>query len=192
MPIDRYLELVKSALVNELYIELEAQLLMSVLCAAQGVVPDLAALEAVRRDRSLLDQLLSAKQDGHTILLERPVAGRAPAVDGNLRNYSEFSLTLVGRKRLDDLQHCVEDILDRGVPGDLLEVWVAPALPRDKFGSNNHSRSDTQPACRTAPDHSIHNDGRVGIGEIGSSCSILESLYSGGGLGRWNCCQRGC
>ena len=124
MPIDRYLELVKSALVNELYIELEAQLLMSVLCAAQGVVPDLAALEAVRRDRSLLDQLLSAKQDGHTILLERPVAGRAPAVDGNLRNYSEFSLTLVGRKRLDDLQHCVEDILDRGVPGDLLEAGV--------------------------------------------------------------------
>jgi hypothetical protein len=45
-------------------------------------------------------------------------------VDGNLRNYSEFSYTLVGRKRMDSLQRCVEDILARQVPGDLLEAGV--------------------------------------------------------------------
>ncbi|MEJ8566265.1 TylF/MycF/NovP-related O-methyltransferase [Elongatibacter sediminis] len=121
---DRYLDLVKSALINELYIELEAQMLMSVLCAAQKTVPELEHLWAVRKDPALLDQLRAAKQGGDTILLETPMEGRAPGVDGRLRNYSEFSLTLVGRKRLDNLQHCIEDVLRNGVPGDLLEAGV--------------------------------------------------------------------
>lgn len=121
---DRYLELVKSALVNELYIELEAQLLMSVLCAAQGLVMDLPEFWAVRKDRGLLDQLLAAKQDGETILLDTRGDRNTPSVDGKLRNYSEFSYTLVGRKRLDNLQRCIEDILDAGVPGDFLEAGV--------------------------------------------------------------------
>ena len=72
MLIERYLDLVKSALVNELYVELEAQLLMSVLCSAQNVVLDLPDFRAVRTDRDLLDQLRAAKQGGETILLETP------------------------------------------------------------------------------------------------------------------------
>jgi hypothetical protein len=121
---ERYLELVKSALVNELYIELEAQLLMSVLCSAQNLVLDLPDLWAVRKDRGLLDQLLEAKANGETILLDTQGDRRTPMVDGNLRNYSELSYTLVGRKRLDNLQRCIEDILASGVPGDLLEAGV--------------------------------------------------------------------
>jgi Macrocin-O-methyltransferase (TylF) len=35
-----------------------------------------------------------------------------------------FGFTMVGRKRLDNVQHCVEDILARGVPGDLVETGV--------------------------------------------------------------------
>lgn len=121
---ERYLDLVKSALVNELYIELEAQLLMSVLCSVQNVVLDLPDFWAVRKDRDLLEQLMTAKQGGETILLETQGATTRPHVDGNLRNYTEFSYTLVGRKRLDHLQQCVEDALDNGVPGDFLEAGV--------------------------------------------------------------------
>lgn len=121
---ERYLDLVKSALVNELYVELEAQLLMSVLCSAQNVVLKLPDFWAVRRDRDLLEQLMAAKQGGETILLETQNAATRPHVDGNLRNYTEFSYTLVGRKRLDHLQQCVEDALDNGVPGDFLEAGV--------------------------------------------------------------------
>ncbi|MFC1719927.1 TylF/MycF/NovP-related O-methyltransferase [Pseudomonadota bacterium] len=121
---DRYLDLVKSTLVNELYIELEAQLLMSVLCAAQNLVLDLPEFWAVRKDRGLLSQLLAAKQDGETILLDTHGDSSRPGVDHNLRNYSEFAYTLVGRKRLDNLQQCIEDILDNDVPGDLLEAGV--------------------------------------------------------------------
>lgn len=121
---ERYLELVKSSLVNELYIELEAQLLMSVLCSAQGMVLDLPEFWAVRKDQGLLNQLLAAKQDGETILLDTQGHKDRPSVDGNLRNYSEFSYTLVGRKRLDNLHRCIEDILESGVPGDFLEAGV--------------------------------------------------------------------
>jgi O-methyltransferase len=121
---ERYLDLVKSALLNELYVELEAQLLMSVLCSAQKIVLDLPDFRAVRNDRELLDQLMAAKQGGETILLETPGTGSAHLVDGNLRNYIEFSYTLVGRKRLDHLQRCVEDVLENGVPGDFLEAGV--------------------------------------------------------------------
>ena len=121
---DRYIELVKSALLNELYVELEAQLLMSVLCAAQETPLDLEALRDTRTDADLLQSLLDAKAVGDSILLETPVEGRSPAVDGNLRNFTEFSYTMVGRRRLDNIQHCVEQILRDGVPGDLLEAGV--------------------------------------------------------------------
>ena len=96
---ERYLDLLKSALVNELYVELEAQLLMSVLCSAQNLVMDLPEFWAVRKDTALLEQLMTAKQDGETILLDTQGSDSTPGVDGNLRNYSEFSYTLVGRKR---------------------------------------------------------------------------------------------
>jgi len=124
MLIERYLNLIKSALVNELYVELEAQLLMSVLCSAQNVVLDLPDFWAARKDKDLLEQLISAKQGGDTILLEKPGTAGSARVDGNLRNFSEFSYTLVGRKRLDNVQKCVEDVLDNNVPGDLLEAGV--------------------------------------------------------------------
>jgi O-methyltransferase len=121
---DRYLDLVKSTLVNELYIELEAQLLMSVLCSAQNLVLDLPEFWAVRKDRALLDQLLAAKRDGETVLLDTQGDRSHPGVDPGLRNYSELSYTMVGRKRLDNLQNCMEDILANDVPGDFLEAGV--------------------------------------------------------------------
>lgn len=120
----RYLELVKSTLLNEIYVELEAQLLMSVLCASSKLVLDLPDFWSVRTDSDFIAQLISAKQSGDTIMLETEQSSGRSVVDGNLRNYSEFSLTMVGRKRLDNIQACVEDVLERNVPGNLLEAGV--------------------------------------------------------------------
>ena len=121
---ERYLDLLKSILVNETYVELEAQLLMSVICAAKGLVMGLPDFQALRDDRAFLDQLLQAKQSGETILLDTVGNPASPGAEEGLRNYTEFSFTLVGRKRLDHLQGCVDDVLDREVPGDLLEAGV--------------------------------------------------------------------
>jgi O-methyltransferase len=121
---NRYLELLKSVLVNEPYLELEAQLLMCVLSAAHALPVRLPDLWSVRQDRALLSELENAKQNGETILLDTSGGNKPVNVEGNLRNYTEFSYTLVGRKRLDHLQACIEDILEQEIPGDFLEAGV--------------------------------------------------------------------
>jgi hypothetical protein len=49
-------------------------------------------------------------------------------VDPKLKFYGAIwpsrAHTMIGRPRLDNLQYCVEDVLERGVPGDLLEAGV--------------------------------------------------------------------
>ena len=40
------------------------------------------------------------------------------------RDLPEFALTMVGRRRLDNLHHCIVEALRDGVPGDLLEAGV--------------------------------------------------------------------
>ena len=121
---ERYIELVKTALLNELYIELEAQLLLSVLCGAENAVLDLPDFWATRKDETLLKALREAKDEGDTVILETGVTQGRPYADNSLRNYTEFSYTLVGRRRLDNLQSCVEQILRDGVEGDFLEAGV--------------------------------------------------------------------
>lgn len=124
MRAEKYLDLVKSTLLNEVYLELEAQLLFSVLCAAENVVMDLPDFWAVRQDGSLLARLKEAKASGDTVILETGSAVGRPFANDRLRNYSEYSYTLVGRKRLDHLQQCMEQILAEGIPGDFLEAGV--------------------------------------------------------------------
>lgn len=53
---------------------------------------------------------------------------RARPVDIDARragaDWPAFGFTMVGARRLDNVQRCVEDVLDRHVPGDLLEAGV--------------------------------------------------------------------
>ena len=40
------------------------------------------------------------------------------------RDWPSRGCTMIGRKRLDNLQRCIEDVIDKGVPGDLIETGV--------------------------------------------------------------------
>jgi O-methyltransferase len=40
------------------------------------------------------------------------------------RDWPLFGQTMVGLKRLDNVRHCIEDVLERSVPGDLIETGV--------------------------------------------------------------------
>ena len=42
----------------------------------------------------------------------------------NGRDWPRFAQTMVGLKRLENVQHCVEQVLADGVPGDLIETGV--------------------------------------------------------------------
>jgi hypothetical protein len=50
------------------------------------------------------------------------VANEAAAAEGH--GWPRDAHTMIGLKRLDNLQACVEDVLDRGVSGDLIETGV--------------------------------------------------------------------
>ena len=48
----------------------------------------------------------------------------SPAIRAEGRDWPAYAHTMIGLKRLENLQFCVEEILDRGVPGDLIETGV--------------------------------------------------------------------
>jgi O-methyltransferase len=47
-----------------------------------------------------------------------------PGVREEGRDWPSRGCTMIGLKRLDNVQYCIEDVLARGVPGDLMETGV--------------------------------------------------------------------
>lgn len=69
-----------------------------------------------------LSRLLTP-QRGWKLLRARPVDLDARRVGAD---WPAFGFSMAGARRLDNVQRCVEDVLDRNVPGDLIEtgVWM--------------------------------------------------------------------
>jgi O-methyltransferase len=97
-----YLDLLKRCLVNWLYADAETEAVSAPGLLAPGQ-----------------ERLLAA----NGVYLARPLRFDPPRrAEG--RDWPPFAHTMVGLRRLDHLQGCVEDVLARGVPGDLLEAGV--------------------------------------------------------------------
>lgn len=47
-----------------------------------------------------------------------------PALRETGKDWPSLAHTMIGAKRLNNLQHCIEDVLSHGVPGDLIETGV--------------------------------------------------------------------
>lgn len=120
-----YIELLKKTLINEIYIENEVKLFYLIHCLINRqevqkecmVDPDLTP-------ENLNRSVEKAKQDGRTVVLHRRNENgkRVPVFDA--RNILEFPHSMIGRKRMDNIQYCVERILAEKVPGDLIETGV--------------------------------------------------------------------
>jgi O-methyltransferase len=100
MPTDPYLDLVKKALAGSLGDGSECR----------------AWRPRGRFRRALLRRILPPG----VLLLERVAAEWTD--EG--KYWPAFALTMLGRKRLDNLEQCVETVLADGVPGDLIETGV--------------------------------------------------------------------
>lgn len=121
---DRYLSLLKKSLLNDLYPEMEAQLLHTVLCVAHRQPVDLEGWWAARRNPALLDAIAAVRDSGDTLVL-RGVDERGEVIDRpDLRNVAEFPHTMIGRARLDHLQWCCETVLREAIDGDFFEAGV--------------------------------------------------------------------
>ena len=119
---DRYLNLLINSLLNEIYLENEVRLLyvFSMLTTGKPVSTDV-----VRQISTQLPQLVqsvqAAKEEGRNWwLLDVGDGGAARRID--LRNVCQFSHTMVGKKRLQSLVHCLDVVRRDGVAGDLAET----------------------------------------------------------------------
>jgi len=120
---DRYLGLLKNALLNEIYIENDVRLLyaFAMLETRQNIdldvfrnvgsrLPDwLARVRAVRQEGGIWWRINVKNPDGGDGVID-------------LRNVCEFAHTMVGRKRLDNIQNCLAAVKRDNIPGDVAET----------------------------------------------------------------------
>jgi hypothetical protein len=109
--IDRYLELLKKSVLEELYFDNEIRLIYLRQCIEGLETYDPRAVLDIARGRPDLYQAhLTASRDGNS-------AGRWPEDIG-------FYHTMIGRQRLDNVHACLDAIRADGIPGDLIECGV--------------------------------------------------------------------
>jgi O-methyltransferase len=122
---DRYLALLESAILNEIYIENDARLLYIFSTLAAGLPID---LDAYRNIGSRLPQLLEAVKFGRengTVWWQASFARPGGGTEvHDFRNHVLFAHSMVGRKRLDNIRSCLMTVKADKVLGDVAETGV--------------------------------------------------------------------
>ncbi|KJV08753.1 hypothetical protein VZ95_15740 [Elstera litoralis] len=118
---ERYLALLKKALLNELYPELEGVLHYILLCQQAGKPVDGAVIRDIGRSRpDIMAHLKAVRREGNLVLW--PLDGAEALYDP--RHISQHTHTMIGRLRLDHLHQCLETIRAENIPGDVIETGV--------------------------------------------------------------------
>ncbi len=122
--INRYLEVLKKSLLNELYIENEARIIQIISSVVNNEELDLKRLFDTNLNNELIEVLNTIKQNGDFLTINKKNHDNSVAPAPELRNLTELSHTMIGRKRLNNLQYCMEEILRNKIPGDFIETGV--------------------------------------------------------------------
>lgn len=99
-----YLDLMKRVLLNTTY----------------GDAEHIPIIPQSSQEQDLLDR---GKRTGLLLVRERMV-DMPSRLEGREWPQPQHVHSMMGQKRLDNLQHCVFDVLNKGVPGDLIETGV--------------------------------------------------------------------
>ena len=106
---ERYVELLKATLLNELNPENGLRISYLLGCMDTSRPYDIdRVFDAPRHEKATLERL---REDPN-------------GKDNYRERILGFPFTMIGRARLDNLQHCVETVVREGVPGDMLEAGV--------------------------------------------------------------------
>jgi O-methyltransferase len=117
-----YIETLKSSLLNELYIENEARIVQVL---ARTLNDQTSTFEDIYfPDSDIQDTILDSKRIGATTTLYKGNPDGSVTPVHQLRNYVELAHTMIGRKRLDNLQYCIEEVINAGISGDLIETGI--------------------------------------------------------------------
>jgi O-methyltransferase len=119
---ERYIRLLVDSLLNEIYIENEVRLfyIFSTVFSGKRVDTDVVRRIAVRMPE-LVEAARGARQDG-SIWWRLDVERDGVKSELDLRDVCQFSHTMIGRKRLENIVQCLEVIRTEHVAGDLIET----------------------------------------------------------------------
>ena len=108
---ERYISLLKKSLLNQLYLDNELRIQYLISCVEGKCSYDQSVLlDITTKKKEVLDQLKKWRRIGWANM------------DGLHR--ADFSRTMLGEKRLNNIEQCIRDVVERGVPGDLIECGV--------------------------------------------------------------------
>ena len=121
---ERYLSLLKKALINELYVEAEAEIVYALHCVVNAIPIDFRVISQIRQAPDLLRAIEQGKEGGRTVHIAGKNSQGQIQVFHQLRGAVEVPHTMIGRKRIDNLHACLELVRTRQIPGDLIETGV--------------------------------------------------------------------
>jgi O-methyltransferase len=120
---ERYLSLLKKALLNELNPEVEARLVSLAHRMLVNAPFDRAELLDIRAT-DWMKHIRKVRSEGWSITLKQRLADGRVVERNDLRFLSEGCHTMMGRKRLDHLHECLDTVVKEGIPGDFIETGV--------------------------------------------------------------------
>jgi O-methyltransferase len=120
----RYMTLLMDSLLNEIYLENEVRFLyiFSTLLENKPIDTDVVRQISLRLPH-LVESVRAKRQDG-SIWWHMDIQKDGATQTVSLRDVCQFSHTMVGRKRLENILHCLDAIKTDGLPGDLAETGV--------------------------------------------------------------------
>ena len=140
---ERYIELLKKSLINEIYIENEVKLFYIIDCLVRKQPVSYDYLVNPEKLSVLVKTVKDAKDIGATVTLHAKNSEGQMHPMHHLRNVLEFPHSMIGRKRMDNLHYCIEKVLSDDIPGDLIETGVwrggATILMRGVLAAHNVS-----------------------------------------------------
>lgn len=120
----RYLELLKKSILNELYIENEARVILALESMLNNSKLTFNDLFNIKLHESLLGYLEGNKQEGSYLVLCKKNESGFIEKQELTRNFTELSHSMIGKKRLNNIQYCAETILEENIPGDFIETGI--------------------------------------------------------------------
>ena len=120
----KYINLLKKSLVGELYFENECRLILTLMFLFHQRKFTFPDVYNVNPDSDVYRNLKAQKDTGNSLTLTRrnPDGSIVPVYE--MRNFTELAHTMIGMRRMDNIQYCIEKVLDDNIAGDLIETGV--------------------------------------------------------------------
>ena len=121
---ENYINLLKSSLLNELYIENEAKIVVAVHAMYGNLKLEPSSFLGIKNQAFLIDQIKDNKSTGNTLKVNSRQPDGSYLTVPEARNLTELSHTMIGSKRLDNIQFAIETIIHEDIPGDFIETGI--------------------------------------------------------------------